>query len=70
VPVSQRFIQISFSAESGSLHNKTIEKCKNKLVTDISVLSIATNLHRNDKITDEALEEIKVTNVFFYHKFT
>ncbi|XP_062599787.1 uncharacterized protein LOC134261367 [Saccostrea cucullata] len=48
--------------KSGSLHQKTIEKCKNKLVTDISVLKIAARLHKNGKITDDVLEEIKIQN--------
>ncbi|XP_078334323.1 uncharacterized protein LOC111132726 isoform X2 [Crassostrea virginica] len=42
-----------------SVHQKTVEKCRNKLVTDISVLRIATRLHKEGKIQDECLEEIK-----------
>ncbi|XP_078334321.1 uncharacterized protein LOC111132751 isoform X2 [Crassostrea virginica] len=42
-----------------SVHQKTVEKCKNKLVTDISVLRIATRLRNDGKIQDKCLGEIK-----------
>lgn len=45
-----------------SMHQKVIEKCRNKLVTDIDVIHIATRLHKNGKIQDECLEEIKSKN--------
>lgn len=45
-----------------SKHQKVIEKCRNKLVTDMSVINIATRLHKDDKIQDECLEEIKSKN--------
>lgn len=42
-----------------STHQKVIEKCRNKLVTDMSVIHIATRLHKDGKIQDECLEDIK-----------
>lgn len=50
----------NFFTENVSKHQKVIEKCRNKLVTDMSVINIATRLHKDDKIQDECLEEIKV----------
>ena len=49
-----------FYIENGSVHQNTVEKCKNKLVTDISVLRIATRLRNDGKIQDKCLGEIKV----------
>ena len=49
-----------FNIDNLSVHQKTVGKCRNKLVTDISVLRIATRLHKEGKIQDECLEEIKV----------
>nr|XP_022334816.1 leucine-rich repeat and IQ domain-containing protein 1-like [Crassostrea virginica] len=42
-----------------SVHQKTVEKCKNELVTRLSVLQIATRLRNDGKIQDKCLREIK-----------
>lgn len=47
--------------ENAPRHQKVIEKCRNKLVTDMSVIHIATRLHKDGKIQDECLKEIKVS---------
>ena len=49
-----------FYIEIVSVHQKTVEKCKNELITRISVLQIATRLRNDGKIQDKCLGEIKV----------
>lgn len=47
--------------ENLSVHQRVIEKCRNKLVTDMSVIHIATRLHKDGKIREKCLKEIKVS---------
>ena len=54
-----------FYIEIVSVHQKTVEKCKNELVTRLSVLQIATRLRNDGKIQDKCLREIKV-GMFVY----
>ena len=54
-----------FYIETVSVHQKTVEKCKNELVTRLSVLQIATRLRNDGKIQDKCLREIKV-GMFVY----
>ena len=46
-----------FYIEIVSVHQKTVEKCKNELVTRLSVLQIATRLRNDGKIQDNVWEK-------------